>query len=71
MVAALLLRRAQLIASGEPDPYETVHTHLPGKDLDFIDSETEKISILRLVYVLERGWLFSLLILEALLIIQV
>lgn len=53
MVAALLIRRAQIIASGQPDPYpvsSSDHLHM-----DFIDADTDKMAILRLVYVLERG----------------
>ena len=55
MVAALLIRRAQLVASGEQDPYPIVMMNESSLPMDVIDAESEKMAILRLVYVLERG----------------
>lgn len=57
MVVALLIRRAQLLVQGEPDPFPVSYDtdSLPG-GAELIDSESEKMAILRLVYVLERGF---------------
>ena len=71
MVVALLLRRAKLVALGEPDPYPVAVTSMGGgastpiattannalnhNVIDPWEVDSDKMAVLRLVYVLERG----------------
>lgn len=72
MVVALLLRRAKLVALGEPDPYPVAVPSMGGAStpisttaatnsalnhnvIDQWEVDSDKMAVLRLVYVLERG----------------
>ena len=64
MVVSLLLRRAQLLLEGKPDPYSNfIHLSSSSRDstttgpdvFKFEGPDTQNRAILRLVYVLEKG----------------